>query len=724
MTLRKKTLLLMTFVIVTPVLLVGLVLRNVMTNSYTQLEDQSVLVDLDRVINSLQDSINDMALGMQDWSNWDATYQFVQDLNSGYIDENLTDDTLSVLDVNLMLFLDASNRIVYSQIFDPHDDDLARVEPEFEAMERSGGLAPLFEAPMAGYFVLDGEPLIVASQKILRSDGSGTPDGTLIWGRHLDASAMDHYSEQLRLSLNLDVINRADNPEDMQAAATDLSLGKPRVVSVLDENTLGSYALLNDIFDQPGLILRVTVPRLIYQQGQASLTFFFVILMSSGVVFGLAALLLLERLVLKPMALLSQRVANMSDKDDFSSRLPVSGHDELAQLAHSINAMLDNVSMSREALHQLNGKLESYVIERTTELERQKTQLQRIMDTMGEGVVLSVDGRITYANRACAQLLGYRAEDLVGKPFVLLHADADSKETPIARMPLQHYETRLARREGSPVNVAITSTVIDETESRPRRVVIVRDITQELAAQAQKDYFFARASHDLRTPLTNIMTRLYLLGKKPEELDKHLRILNHVSVQMMTLVNDLLDMMRFEQGKMILHRHEIVVQELTEQVIETQQADAEVRGIDLSAELTDVPLHIYADTSRLQQAITNLVGNAIHYTPAGGRIVVGVEQEREVGQDYAVIRVSDNGVGISPENLVHIFDPFFRVNDEKNDGSGLGLSIVKEIVELHGGEVTVSSTVGVGTTFTLHLALAADSQDYVEEVVAETVGVG
>ncbi len=714
MTLRRKTLLVMTLVIVTPVLLVSVVLRNVTTNSYTQLEDQSALVDLDRVINSLQDSIDDMALGMQDWSNWDATYQFVQDLNPDYANENLTDDTFSVLNINLMLFLDSSNRIVYSKIFDQEGDLQANFIQDFADLERSGGLAPLLEAPTAGYFSLDGEPLIVASQKILRSDGSGAPDGTLIWGRHLDAGAINRYSQRLRLTLNLGVTDRAENPEDMQAAATDLALGTPRVVSVLDANTLGSYALLNDIFGQPSLILRVTVPRLIYQQGQASLSFFFVILMAAGVVFGLAALLLLEHLVLKPMALLSQRVANMSDQDDFTSRLPVNGHDELAQLARSINGMLDSVTQSRAALRQLNGELESRVNKRTTELEWQKTQLQRVMDTMGEGVVLSVEGRITYANRACAELLNYQPQDLIGKPFALLHADADSKETPIWREPLQHYETRLARRDGTPVNVAITSTIVDETDNHPRRVVIVRDITQELAAKAQKDYFFARASHDLRTPLTNIMTRLYLLGKKPEELDRHLRILDQVSMQMMTLVNDLLDMMRFEQGKLVIHRHDLVLQELTEQVVETQQADAELRGINLIAELEAVPLHIIGDTPRLQQAITNLIGNAIHYTPESGGIVVRVGRQFEADQDYAVIEVSDNGVGISPENLAHIFDPFFRVNDEKGDGSGLGLSIVKEIVELHGGKVTVSSIVGAGTTFTLHFALTT-SQTHQEE---------
>ncbi len=724
MTLRGKTLLVMTLTLAALILLLYFVLRNVMINSYSQLESQSVLVDLDRVVNSLQDSIDDMALGMQDWSNWDATYQFVQDLNPDYVDENLVDDTFSVLNINLMLFVNSSNHIVYSKVVDPLDDGQTRFVSEFEALERQDGLAPLTSEPTAGYFVLGGEPMMIASRPILPSDGSGSPAGTLIWGRHLDGSAISRYSDRLRLALDLRVINHADNPADIQAAQAQLSSDTPQVVDVLDADTLGSYALLNGILGNPSLILRVTVPRLIFQQGQASLSYFLMILAFVGVVFGLAALFLLERLVLTPLAALSGRVGAIGEKDDFTSRLPIVRNDELTRLARSINAMLDSVTQSRAALRQLNGELESRVVERTTELEQQKSQLQRIMDTMGEGVVLSIDGRIIYANRACAELLDYQPSELVGKPFALLHTDSDSRDTPVVRTPLQHYETRLSRRDGSPLNVAITSSVVDETDSRPRRVVIVRDITQELAAKAQKDYFFSRASHDLRTPLTNIMTRLYLLGKKPDELERHLRILNHVSMQMMTLVNDLLDMMRFEQGKQILHRHNLVLQELTEQVVETQDADAEVRGIALSAVMEAAPLEIYADTSRLQQVITNLISNAIHYTPEGGRIVVRVERLCETDQDYAVIRVSDTGVGISPEHLAHIFDPFFRVNDEKGDGSGLGLSIVKEIVELHGGKVTVSSTLGVGTTFTLYFALAASDQSCEEDLVADQALIG
>jgi two-component system phosphate regulon sensor histidine kinase PhoR len=346
------------------------------------------------------------------------------------------------------------------------------------------------------------------------------------------------------------------------------------------------------------------------------------------------------------------------------------------------------------------------VVERTTELERQKSQLQAIMDTMGEGLVYSVDGVITYVNRAFVDLIHYSATDLVGKPFALLNAELDPTQTPVFKTP-PHYETSLTRSDHSIVHLAITSTPVNEADNRSRRVIIVRDITQERADKAQKDYFFARASHDLRSPLSSIMTRLYMLGKRPEQLDTHLMILNQVANQMMELINDLLDISHLEQRGMVLNQRDLMLQTLIDQVVEVQKADASLKQQHLCTELVDTPVHVYADPMRLNQVITNLVTNAIHYTPQDGRIVVKLELGDREGIPYACLQVIDSGIGISPEHQAHIFDPFFRVSDDQGS-SGLGLYIVKEIVDLHGGEVTVESEVGKGSHFTVCLALMGD----------------
>jgi len=175
----------------------------------------------------------------------------------------------------------------------------------------------------------------------------------------------------------------------------------------------------------------------------------------------------------------------------------------------------------------------------------------------------------------------------------------------------------------------------------------------------------------------------------------------------MELINELLDISHLEQGGMVLNRRDLVLQAVIEQVVEVQTADAGLKQQQLCAELIDSPVHVYADPTRLNQVVTNLVSNAIHYTPEGGQIVVKLELGDREGVPYACFQVIDNGIGISPQHQAHIFDPFYRVSEE-HGGSGLGLYIVKEIVDLHGGEVSVESETGKGTHFTVCLALTGD----------------
>ena len=707
MTLRRKTILIMTLTLLGLVLLLYLVFRTIMLDSYSSLEQQITLRNLTRVSNSLQNEIDQLGRSIHDWSSWDTIYnELKSDTPRELLADNLDDGTFWSLNINLMLFVDAQNQIIYGKAVDLDPDWQNRLLPAAEDYARSDDrfLRLTTGTPTAGYILVDGEPLMIASRPILHSDDSGPAAGTLIWARHLGTQQLADLSQTLKFSLELRGLNDPDLSDDYLKEHSILTPASNQDVEPLDENTVAAYTMLDDIYGQPTLILRTTQDREIYAQGQQSLTYLVVALVVVGIGFGVGMVLLLERLVLAPLAHLRDRVHDVGANDDM--RLPVTGNDELSQVTAAINSMLNTVAQSREALQKLNSDLEDRVGERTIELERQKSQLQAIMDTMGEGLVYSVDGIITYVNRAFVDLLHYSSSDLVGKSFALLNAELDPTQTPIFKMP-PYYETTLTRRDQSVIHLAVTSTPVNEPDNRNRRVIIVRDITQERADKAQKDYFFARASHDLRSPLASIMTRLYLLGKRPEQLDMHLSILNQVSNQMMELINDLLDISHLEQGGMVLNRRDLVLQSIIDQVVEVQKADAALKRQELCAELVDSPVHVYADPTRLNQVITNLVTNAIHYTPEGGRIIVKLELGDRDGVPYACLQVIDNGIGISPEHQAHIFDPFYRVSDEQGS-SGLGLYIVKEIVDLHGGEVTVESEVGKGTHFTVCLALTGD----------------
>ncbi len=357
---------------------------------------------------------------------------------------------------------------------------------------------------------------------------------------------------------------------------------------------------------------------------------------------------------------------------------------------------------------RINAELEEYLYERTAELHRQQTLLQTILDSMGEGVLYSKESRIGYVNRALAELTGYRTEELVDQPNIILQSATMPEEaarllTEKAPGPglTRRGEVRLRRKDGTEFDAALTVTLMAQPKGEIiGAVTIVRDITTEKQLQEQKTRFIANASHELRTPLTNIKTRMYLMRKQPERMNEHALALERAADRMAELVEDLLDITRFERGVIQLYREEVDLQKLVVDVAEAQQEEAARKRINLAMEAPTEVVRASIDQKRMTQVITNLVTNAINYTPEGGNVSVKLLKDDE---HEALIRVEDTGIGISPENLSRVFEPFFRVNENAGRGTGLGLSISREIVSLHGGELAVESQLGAGSAFIVKL---------------------
>lgn len=358
--------------------------------------------------------------------------------------------------------------------------------------------------------------------------------------------------------------------------------------------------------------------------------------------------------------------------------------------------------------------LGSIVIERNNELTFERERMQAILDASGEGIVYTEDQKIRYVNTAFAQLTGYDVDALMDQSMVMLRDPKTSaEEMALGLERLQHYlndgnaiwrgEYDIQRRDGSIFTAGITVSPVKQPDDGVMRTVsIVRDITREKIIREQQSQFVAHASHELRTPITNFKTRLHLLRRDPTHLEDHITVMEEVSDRMRRLINDLLDLNRFERGTIPLQRHPMVLQSLIVRVVRAQRAEAENKGLLLHLEVPDSPLIVYVDEERMIQVITNLVINAINYTPTGGHIWASVQMSAD--EKYGIVRVRDTGIGISPENLPLIFQPFFRVPSEV-EGTGLGLSIARELIRQHGGTINVSSQVGNGSTFEIHIPL-------------------
>ncbi len=364
----------------------------------------------------------------------------------------------------------------------------------------------------------------------------------------------------------------------------------------------------------------------------------------------------------------------------------------------------------------LFDELEQRVAQRTAELESERRQFRAILDSMGEGVYYAEGKHIHYINAMLSRLTGYDSDEIAARTTIDLispHNPQTPEEirqeirTTLVKEGVWRKEIRMTGKDGRDFDAGLTVSRVSEPDADLlRTVTVVRDISQEKALEARKNHFISTASHELRTPITNITTRLYLIRRQPENLTEHLNIIEGVTERMMNLAENLLDMSRLEHGQINLDRQVVILQELVLAVIHAQSAEADLKNIAFTSSLTDEPLRVLADTERMIQVITNLVTNAINYTPEGGSVTVTLKiiPDEENKNRQAFLEVVDTGIGIAPKHLPHIFESFYRI-DQKVKGTGLGLSISREIIRLHGGEIDVRSTLGEGSTFSITLAL-------------------
>jgi len=381
----------------------------------------------------------------------------------------------------------------------------------------------------------------------------------------------------------------------------------------------------------------------------------------------------------------------------------------LMAVANQASIAVHNAQRARE--------LEQRVVERTEQLDQERRRLQTLVDSTGDGIFYTENLQIRYANPAFCRMIGYSLDELAAMTTADL---IDGGLTPeqialwgavreqLLDGEVIRTELRLRRKTGDPIDVALTLSLVASSGDAIRTVVITRDIRQEKQIQAQKTRFIADASHELRTPIATLHNRLYLMRRDPSRAPEHIAQLERVADRMNRLVEDLLDMSRFESGTIPIQRRPAVLQSIVLEAVELQVDQAQMKRITLTTDLEAAPLNVLVDPDRIHQVITNLVTNAINYTPEGGHVTVRVALEHDADhKPQAVIHVSDNGSGIREQDLPNIFQPFYR-GTAQSRGTGLGLSIAREIVLMHDGQIEVQSTVDVGSTFAIRLPLLAE----------------
>ena len=723
MTLRKKTVIIIAVTITCLIVVLYAISRLIMLENFAELEEQHTRQDVEQALSALSRELSSLDTMTYDWSAWDDTYAFIKDANTEYIKSNLVDGTFADLRLNLMLFIDSSGGVIFGKAFELYNEEEILVPQSFLRHLSGDSLLlrhPDTESSVTGIVLLPEGPMLIASHPILTSEDEGPIRGTLIFGRYLDSSEIDRLAETTLLSLTTYRVDDKQMPPDFQAARLSLSSKAPILIRPLDAQYIAGYALLTDIYGKASLVLRVDASRDIYEQGQIIIAYLVLTIVVVGLVVGAVVMLLLEKQVLSRLAHLNKGVSSIATSGDLSTRVSMTGADELSNLASTINGMMEALELSLETLRESE--------EFCSSLEQ---------NSPNPMTVISPDTSIKYVNPALEKLTGFSSAELIGRkpPYPWWPEENQQQYSKtfedVMRKGTHSLERLFQRKNGERFWVEITSTPIrrdrkltyflsnwvDITERKQADAKLQelyqheKDLRQELETEINNRIEFTRALvHELKTPITPVLASSELLVEelKDEPLIGLAKNINRGASNLNRRIDELLDLARGEIGMLGLNPKPVDPMQLLQGIVGDVTPVALSNGQSLSLELPSSLPVVWADEDRLRQVVLNLINNAFKFTPAGGKIIL---RAKEDGANL-VVEVQDTGRGISDEEQQRLFQPYHRLESDREhlSGLGLGLSLSKKLVELHGGQIWVKSRKGKGSTFGFSVPLEAASQ--------------
>ena len=353
------------------------------------------------------------------------------------------------------------------------------------------------------------------------------------------------------------------------------------------------------------------------------------------------------------------------------------------------------------------NRMSEVVGSRVRELEAERRHMATAIDTIADGViVIDSETRIKLISRSAEWLLGINAQTSRDRPLAqvvrdpevlrLVAAAAHTRQMQRASLELL-YERRFLDIVATPVPGYDGEDV----------VLTVQDVTQLRQIDTTRREFVSNVSHELRSPLASASAMVEVLESgaiddKKTAMDFLHRIRGDVN-RMTSLVEELLELSSLESGQMPEHLAPVSIEDVIEEIVERFQFTASSSSIELVSRSQPELPYVMGEQRRLEQVLTNLVENALRFTPAGGRITLSARSD----VDWVFVTVADTGVGIAREHLPHVFERFYKVERSRRDhGTGLGLAISKHLVQAQGGDISATSVEGEGSEFTVKLRRA------------------
>jgi two-component system phosphate regulon sensor histidine kinase PhoR len=474
--------------------------------------------------------------------------------------------------------------------------------------------------------------------------------------------------------------NHNGRAEVLQARATGTG-GNVRYSDTL-HNDMMYHALLMD--GPAGRVVRAALPLTRIDEEVGGIYRVMLLAFVGIAAVGAAVMFFIAREITHPLREI-QLLADWVAAGDFTRKAPARAPDEIGHVAAALNRMSEELSARLEKLRAERSKLEATI------------------SSMEEGVIpLDPQGKILGVNEAARTLFDLRDDPQGLRLWEVVRLPG------LEEAAMRALRERVPVRDSFEVGTRVLSVRLSPIGGGQGAVLVAHDITEDRRYDTLRKEFVANVSHELRTPLSVVQGYVETLiegaWKEEKSALEFLGIIDKNVRRLSAIVTDLLDLSKLESGGRQVEPRPVDVRGLVERVAEAFRPVAERKRMQLSAAVAPNVALIEADGTLLERALSNLVDNALKYTPEGGKVRIGAGSEG--GQ--LSLTVEDDGMGIPEADLPRIFERFYRVDKSRSrdlGGTGLGLSIVKHIVQLHGGTVSVKSAPGSGSTFTLRLPL-------------------
>jgi PAS domain S-box-containing protein len=715
MTVRRKTLLIIALTCVGLVLVLYAVSRTFLLGSFLRLEQTDAHENVQRVSNALDQDLLALDRFTYDRAASNVRYYVMPHPTPDSLRSVFGEDatgTHATRRVNFFVLLDISGRIIR---FTGNDVGTNRPIPIPQSLiDHLIPADPLLQNPasmgnVTGVLMLPEGPLLVSSRPIVKTDTQGPPRGFLIAGRYLESGGdLKGLEKTTNFSLSVRRVDGSELPSDFEQARQHLTLAGAIYIRAINNDTLGGYTLLNDIYGKPALILKVEIPRRIYKQGRVSQIYFLGALLIAGIVFAFVVQLLLERSVISRLSGLSRSVWAIATSGDARARLQCPGQDEISALGDSINHMLGSLQVSQ------------------TEKRQTEERYRAFMNNFpGVALIKDAEGHYVYMNEPLLRLHRISSlDELLEKTTSdLLPESAETirrldQEVLNTGKGVQTEEVRVFSGV-PPMHLLTYRFPLKDSDGRKLVGTIAVDISDRLLAERAlqgakemaesanraKSEFLANMSHEIRTPLNGVvgMTELALDTDLTAEQREYLETVKISADSLLGVINDILDFSKIEAGKIDLEMIDFDLRDTLEKTMKTMALRAEEKNIELFCDIAPaVPDAVRGDSTRLRQIIVNLLGNAIKFT-AVGEVGLKITAERSPGKELMLhFVVSDTGIGIPEGKQKAIFEPFSQADTSttrKFGGTGLGLTISARLVTMMGGKIWVQSRPGKGSQF-------------------------